>query len=83
MQLRRHVADAALQRRRLIRDDAAERFVDVLPRERLLAGGHLVEHAAEREQVGAVIDLRTVDLLGCHIAGRAHDLPCHGGHDGG
>ena len=39
--------------------------------ERALAGAHLVEHAAEREQVGAGVHALPAHLLGRHVAGRA------------
>ena len=38
---------------------------------RALAGEHLVQHGAEREDVGAVIDRLASHLLGRHVAGRA------------
>ena len=41
--------------------------------ERALAGHHLVEHAAEREDVAAVIDPSPADLLGRHVARRCRD----------
>ena len=34
-----------------------------------------IEHAAERVDVGAPVDLLALDLLGRHIRGRADDLP--------
>ena len=40
-------------------------------RERGAAGEHLVEHAAERPQVGAAVDAPPASLLGAHVAGRA------------
>ena len=40
-----------------------------------LAGEHLVKDHAEREDVGAVVDLpRLADLLGRHVVERSHDL---------
>ena len=41
--------------------------------ERGRAREHLVEHAAEREDVGTVIGRLAPNLLGGHVAGRSHD----------
>ena len=47
---------------------------DESPRERPLAGRHLVEHGAEAEDVGARVELPSLRLLGRHVRGRAdHD----------
>jgi hypothetical protein len=45
---------------------------------RLAAGEHLVEHHAEREEVGPVVHLLALDLLGRHVVGRAQELPLLG-----
>jgi hypothetical protein len=47
----------------------------VLALERLLPRQHLVEHDAEREDVGAVVDLVAEDALGRHVVRRAEQLP--------
>jgi len=60
------------------REDTRQRFVDVAAAERTLAGDHLVEHAAEREQIGALVHLLAAYLLRRHVAGRAEDLTRHG-----
>ena len=39
---------------------------------------HLVEHDAEGEEVGPVVDLLALDLLGRHVVGRAEELPLLG-----
>ena len=38
-------------------------------------GAHAVEHAAQAEQVAAVIDGFAAGLLGGHVGGRADDRP--------
>ena len=43
------------------------------PGEGQLPGEHLVEHAAERVEVGARVDRPAGDLLGRHVLGRAED----------
>jgi hypothetical protein len=42
--------------------------------ERRATGEHLEQHAAERVDVGAPVDLLALDLLGRHVRGRADDL---------
>ena len=50
----------------------------VLPLERLVAGEHLVEDDAEREEVRPVVDLLALDLLRRHVVRRAEELPLLG-----
>ena len=50
-------------RREVVVDDAVADHRQVLALERLVAGEHLVEHDAQREDVGAVVDLLALDLL--------------------
>ena len=47
----------------------------VWPGKLLAAGGHLVEHDAEREQVGARIDILAARLLGRHVGDGADVVP--------
>ena len=49
----------------------------VVARERQRAGRHLVEHDAEREQVGARVELPAARLLGRHVRHRAQRRPRH------
>ena len=44
-----------------------------LAAKRARPGGHLVEHAPEREDVRAVVDRASLRLLGRHVANGAHD----------
>ena len=68
------------ERLRLAVGDLVERIEHVLAGERAAPGDHLVEHAAEREHVGAVIDLFAFDLLGRHVTGRTHHLAGYRAH---
>ena len=52
---------------------AATRFVCVFPSNAFFPGDHLVEHAAEREDVGARVCLAALHLLGRHVLERAED----------
>ncbi len=47
---------------------------DVLSREGLLAGDHLVEHDAQGKDVAAPVDGAAFHLFRGHVAGRAHDV---------
>ena len=59
--------------RRLLRQDRRHRVGGGFPLERALAAEHLVEHRAEREHVGAMIDREAAHLLRRHVAERAQD----------
>ena len=59
---------------RRVTDDGREDGDDGIALEWPLADGHLVEHDAEGEQVGPVIERAPVGLLGRHVRGRAHDV---------
>ena len=58
-------------RRRVFLQDRVHRLDRRIGVERAAAGEHLVEHDAEREDVGAVIDGLAAHLLGRHVAHRA------------
>jgi hypothetical protein len=60
----RHVGVQLHRRRRLAVEDGVEHHGRRGAMERLLAGGHLVEHEAEREQVRARVELFAARLLG-------------------
>ena len=51
----------------------------VVALERGLADQHLKQHAAERVDIGACVDLRAAELLGRHVHRRAQDCPGRGG----
>ena len=57
-------------RRRLARHDRRDQRRLVGARERLLPGRHLVEHGAEREDVGAPVGFLALELLGRHVLER-------------
>ena len=76
------------QRRGILFEDRRERVGGARPLERPAAGEQLVHHAAEGEDVGAMIDRQATRLLGRHVADRAHDQPgrgvqCRGAVGGG
>ena len=56
---------------------ARHRVSGGLSRERALAGQHLVEHGAEGEHVGALIDLLSAYLLWRHVAEVPEDHARH------
>lgn len=64
--------DRLVQRRA---DDLGDRVAG----ERRAAGEQFVKHAAEGEDIGALIDLAAPGLLGAHVSAGAHDLADHGG----
>ena len=65
---RRHLAE----RRRIAVEDGVEDHRRRVARERQRAGRHLVQHRAEREQVGARVGELPARLLRRHVAHRAH-----------
>jgi hypothetical protein len=75
-QVRRHVGRALLQRDRLPQLHRAQErgHAPVEIAVRRLPGEDLVEHDAEREDVGALVDALTGRLLGRHVRRRPHDV---------
>ena len=71
LELHRHVAPARRDRLGLIVQNRMHHGRFVLPRERPLPRDHLVEHDAERPDVGPAIDLLPRRLLGRHVRHRA------------
>ena len=71
-QLGRDLVVDLLHRDRLLVEDLVHRLDAGLGREGLPPGGRLVEDAAEREDVGAVVDRSPRHLLGGHVTGRPH-----------
>ena len=69
----RHLRDHLADRPRLVLRDALQDRERVARPERWAAGGHHVEHAAEAEQVGPVIERIALGLLGGHV----HRRPGH------
>ena len=63
--------DGSASRSAVALEHARERARDVLAEERGLARQHLVEHAAERPDVGAPVDGFAARLLGAHVRRRA------------
>ena len=68
----RDVASRLRQLRRLLPHDRGDRVARRVALERLLAGEQLVQDRAEGEDVRAVVDRQAADLLGRHVAHRAH-----------
>ena len=75
LELGRVVADERRGRRELALQNRVHDLVIALAAERALAGGRLVEHAAEREDVAPAIDGAARDLLGRHVRDLALELP--------
>ena len=53
--------------------NAAKDIGHVVTCERTLAGQHFEQHAAERPDVGALVDRLAARLLGTHVGGGAED----------
>ena len=52
-------------------NDGDQKLSGGISRERRAAGAHLVKRDAEREEIGARVDLSTERLLGRHVCGRS------------
>ena len=61
----------------ILQQDGRQRRRDVVAREGPAAGQHLVEHAAERPDVGALVDRLALGLLRRHVGRGAEDHPAH------
>ena len=72
LQFFRHLADLG-ERRRIAKEDGADDVGRGGALERRLPGEHFVEKDAEREQVGAPVDVAPTRLLRGHVVERAHD----------
>ena len=53
-------------------NDGDQKLARGISPERRAAGAHLVNRDAEREEIGARVDLSTQRLLGRHVCGRSH-----------
>ena len=73
----RHRRVELAQGRGLLRDDLDEEGGDRLAAEGLLAGHHLVEDAADREEVAAPVDDAAPGLLRAHVGRRPEQAPGH------
>jgi hypothetical protein len=69
----RYCREQRRQRRRVDVHDRGNEARLALALKRLPAGQHLVEHDAEREDVGPGIDAAPFHLLGRHVANRAEN----------
>jgi hypothetical protein len=76
--IRQHVGLLLQHRGRGFVKDRVERIHGELARERALAGEHLEQHRAQREQVCATVDLAAPDLLGREVPGRPEQHAGHG-----
>ena len=78
-QLGRRVGVDLGQRPRFGAGDGVEGINHRLAAEGPLAADHFIQHAAESEQVGPLVDrLFTLNLLGRHVPRRAHHLSRYG-----
>ena len=57
------------QRLGLLVDDFVEQSLGIEAPKGRLPADHFIEHAAQRPDVGAVVDLHTLGLLGAHVGG--------------
>ena len=77
-QMRRQVRAQLRNRRGLVAQDRGDHVHRARAVERTFAGQHLIEHDAEREDVGPRVDLPAARLLGRHVGHRAEDLALPG-----
>ena len=68
----RNVCACAVELRRIFLQDRRHRVGSRVAFERSSAGQHFVQHGAERKEVRASIDRLSANLLGRHVADRAH-----------
>ncbi len=72
LQLDRHGGAQAGERLGFLVDDLVQQRLVVRAFERSGAGDHFIQHAAERPQIAAVVDLAALRLLGRHVGHGAH-----------
>ena len=77
LELRRRVRLDLGQRARLVVQDVRDRLGRTAPGERAFPGGHLVQDAAQRENIGAPIHGQAGRLFGREVARRPHHHPRH------
>ena len=78
LDLRGHVGNEVLDRRRGLGEDLGDDRRVPLPLERLGPGDHLVKHHAGGKHIAALVDLAAGGLLGRHVGGRSHQGPGYG-----
>ena len=78
LELQRRVRLDLGQRARLVVQDVRDHLRRTAPGERAFPGGHLVQDAAQREDIGAPIHGQAGRLFGREVAHRPHHHPRHG-----